>query len=408
MVLSLPCLALVLAGRAAADFVILPPVGGGTHSEGNDISADGSVVVGISTGSLNRGVIWTRSGASYTGTSLGVVSGATDSYAYGVSADGQVVVGYGNRAGFSRATRWTQATGQVEPLSATWAFSTALGVSDDGNTFVAYVNTDASSPYRAVRVQGTGASQTVQQLQSYVGTLNGSPYVHDFATAVSGDGRVSAGYATVQNLSGERPLVWDASGNYTPIGDSSFFGHAYAASGSGSVIVGEGTFPFGMGQSRLSFRWTAAGGLQSLGTLSPTGQGSEADDVSQDGTVVVGRSGITIGVSDAFVWTQATGMQDLNTLLATQGVSTAGWTLTRVWAISGDPVAGYNLSGTAVMNGATDGFVLTGFQLPTSVPEPSPLSLLGFLFAGLLGWTHGARFLGWRHPHLVRKRGLTA
>jgi probable HAF family extracellular repeat protein len=65
------------------------------------------------------------------------------------------------------------------------------------------------------------------------------------------------------------------------------------------------------GQLR-AFRWTAARGMQDLGTLG--GSGSVAYGVSADGSVVVGRADNAAGQWRAFRWTEARGMQDLGTL----------------------------------------------------------------------------------------------
>jgi probable HAF family extracellular repeat protein len=80
---------------------------------------------------------------------------------------------------------------------------------------------------------------------------------------------------------------------------------AWGVSADGSVVVGMAVNAAGKGRA---FRWTAARGMQDLGTL-PGGDESWADAVSADGSVVVGISG-----GRAFRWTAARGMQDLGTL----------------------------------------------------------------------------------------------
>ncbi len=81
---------------------------------------------------------------------------------------------------------------------------------------------------------------------------------------------------------------------------------ANAVSADGSVVVGEA--PFGI-YSR-AFRWTQAGGMQSLGSLS--NHKSNALGVSADGNVVVGYDENTNRLMRPFRWTQATGMQALH------------------------------------------------------------------------------------------------
>jgi probable HAF family extracellular repeat protein len=85
---------------------------------------------------------------------------------------------------------------------------------------------------------------------------------------------------------------------------------ADGVSADGSVVVGWARNAAGY---RRAFRWTAARGMQDLGTL-PGGGGSEATAVSADGSVVVGYAYDAAGQTRAFRWTAARGMQDLGTL----------------------------------------------------------------------------------------------
>jgi probable HAF family extracellular repeat protein len=90
---------------------------------------------------------------------------------------------------------------------------------------------------------------------------------------------------------------------------------AYAVSADGSVVVGwDWIDVLGYGYAR-AFRWTAAGGMQDLGTLPGMGW-SGALGVSADGSVVVGWAENAEGQDRAFRWTAAGGMEDLNTTYA--------------------------------------------------------------------------------------------
>ena len=94
-----------------------------------------------------------------------------------------------------------------------------------------------------------------------------------------------------------------------------------AVNGDGSLIVGFD----GSG----AFRWTAAGGIQSLGV-----PGSRATDVSSDGTVVVGMSD-----QEAFVSSEILGFQPVGFL--------RGDTSSEATAVAGDfggVVVGYSLN----------------------------------------------------------------
>jgi probable HAF family extracellular repeat protein len=89
-----------------------------------------------------------------------------------------------------------------------------------------------------------------------------------------------------------------------------------AISADGTVVVGGATSASG----NEAFRWNSATGMVGLGDLpgggsNPNGRGSEAQGVSADGSVVVGKGSSADSVPvEAFSWTQQNGMVGLGYL----------------------------------------------------------------------------------------------
>ena len=161
--------------------------------------------------------------------------------------------------------------------------------------------------------------------------------------------------------------------------DGNPIGEALAASSDGSVVVGAN-----YGGSMEAWRWTAETGAQPIGVLAgmpagikgtqrskvqprPVGHGERADarlgapdgffppqayafGVSDDGNVVVGRSG-AYPFQSAVIWTPATGMQYLSDYATAHGVTIpAGWALLSANAVSADgkTIGGWGANGNAI------------------------------------------------------------
>ncbi|WP_297831037.1 hypothetical protein [Thermomonas sp.] len=254
---------------------------GGSYSEARAVSADGSVVVGTSYrgddeyGSDRHAFRWV--GGTMTG--LGTLGGSY-SEAHAVSADGSVVVGWASIIDSQKAHafRWTQGGGMVGLGTLGGNYSAAYGVNADGSVVVGSTTTETDITEAFRWTQATGMVG--------LGTLGG---------------------------------------NYSA---------AYGVNADGSVVVGSSYLGPGDGSDRHAFRWTQGGGMVSLGTLG--GYYSEAYAVSANGAVVVGQSVTSDYIQHAFRWTQATGMANLHTLLAAAGVDMTGIYLNRATGVSTD------------------------------------------------------------------------
>jgi probable HAF family extracellular repeat protein len=123
----------------------------------------------------------------------------------------------------------------------------------------------------------------------------------------------------------------------------------------GSVIVGASGVASATGSSH-AFRWSPTEGMQDLGVL-PGTTSSSASGVNGDGTVIVGTSfNWGTAESSAFLWTAAAGMIDLNTYLPAYRVDLTGWQLTEATAVSPDGVV---IVGNGIHNGRVEGWIAT-------------------------------------------------
>jgi len=131
---------------------------------------------------------------------------------------------------------------------------------------------------------------------------------NSFVEAVSANGLVVVGTC---HIPGKEAFRWTADGGMVSLGylPGSRSSEAKAVSSDGSVIVGESN----KGDCAQAYRWTAAGGMVRLGSLPGEGRASVANGVSSDGKIVVGWSAM-----QAFRWTAESGMVGLGKLPGTE------------------------------------------------------------------------------------------
>ncbi|NCR91372.1 MAG: PEP-CTERM sorting domain-containing protein [Microcystis aeruginosa G11-01] len=343
--------------------------GGSFSSDATGVSADGSVVVGQSTGaSGNEAFRWTQATGMV---GLGYLPGGSfSSGASGVSADGSVVVGSSNSANsFLEAFRWTQGTGMVGLgyLPEGDFGSGASGVSADGSVVVGSNSANGNEAFRWTQATGMVGLGDLAGGISFLGGFFSSP-------GVSADGSVVVGSSN-SDFDASR---WTQATGTVGLGNLGWasFGEALGVSSDGSVVVG-----YSSNESSFeAFRWTQQTGMVGLGDLLSSVDTfryfSIASGVSGDGSVVVGYS-LTRNNDgqEAFIWSSTQGMRSLQQVLTNDyGLDLTGWFLNEANAISAD---GLTVVGSGTNpNGLTEAWIASLDGDPNSQPGTTPTNPL--------------------------------
>ncbi len=317
----LPCLTVFLAPAALAGPVFRPlPFSGGLA-----LSKDGSTVVGSTSGRAFR--FSEGSGFAF----LAAESGAISSTLTAVNAGGDVAGGsmsFPSRfgSGFPDEFKGALSINGGPLQSQPWTRSRIVGLSDDGDAVALNYEDLVFADYFA----GFHRRSTNQDL-GLTDSAHGSATC--FAVNVSASGARVIGSI---NNAGSRAVYWDVNapgGNSAPV----YFlpgnppGTANDVSDDGTVIVGTR----GPGNSLSAYRWKEGVGQTILGDF-PGGSNMTATRVSGDGNVVIGDSvSGTLGTR-SFYWTQAGGLQLFSSYLAGLGIEAAGWSEFRAIDLSRD------------------------------------------------------------------------
>ncbi len=208
-----------------------------------------------------------------------------------------------------------------------------------------------------------------------IGHLPGG--AQSWAFALSSDGSTAAGVSDSSN--GSRAIRWSAAGGLQDLGTMSggTVSTGQGVSGNGLVVVGYGTATSGADRA---FRWAApVGPMLNLGVLSAASDVVAAQGASTDGSVVVGYVTLDTGINRAFRWTSAGGMVDIGTL--------AGHTQAVAMAVNADGsvIAGYCLRpghSTAFRWTATGGMVALNPPPSGSSTQASAISPDGAFVVG--------------------------
>lgn len=168
--------------------------GGSVFSDASATSGDGTVVVGDSRSwKGDEAFRWTESGGMV---ALGDLPGGTYScHAYDVSNDGNVIVGYSSSGSGFEAYRWTESEGMVglgDLIGGDFS-SRIFNVSGDGRLMVGY----GTSVYGQKAAIWFGPAYGIRSLKEVLEVEYGldlGVWVLEMATAVSADGRTIVGY----------------------------------------------------------------------------------------------------------------------------------------------------------------------------------------------------------------------
>ncbi len=155
------------------------------------------------------------------------------------------------------------------------------------------------------------------------------------ANAANRDGRVIVGWQ--DSSSGFRQgCIWTNGVQSLITQGASPMGEASAVSADGSVVIGAGV----SGNSFQAWRWTQAGGVQSIGPAPVAGWRGASTSVSSDGSTIVGFYRPFPGPATfgrGFIWTPQDGMRDLTDVAVAAGIAIpSGTVLALPAAISSD------------------------------------------------------------------------
>ena len=305
---------------------------GGCNSRADDVSADGSTVVGQKIlVPLASGAIGFHFRANQTSFIEDFPGGARFLGAEGVSADGSVVTGFGTTADGNEAFRWSGGAAQGLGTLNIGDETFGLGISADGGIIVGINFLGSNMDLSRGFWWQTGVMQEIVPLPT------GEPNIDPESSAwgVSGDGDVIVGATSTTNGYEAYRMI---NGQVIPIGDlpgGAVNGGAFGVSADGSTVVGVGESDNG----DEAFRWRD-GQMIPLGDFPGGDFESRGIDVTADGSVVVGLGEIDgglVSLAQAFIWDEKNGLRSLKDVLEQDyGLDLTGWHLGAAEGISDD------------------------------------------------------------------------
>lgn len=311
---------LAVGGTAwGASFTVIPDIVGDGGWDALRLMSDGQTFVGVS----NHEVFRLTAAEGRVGIStLPATIGSLPLYATTISNDGKSIIG--DLGAGASGFRWTLETGAVEmqaPPGTTTVLAAPTAVSADGGVIVGVVKRDVLG-FNDAYFRWTAATGEVAI------DLPGRP------VAISADGSTIVGSTRSDGFGGGGHIAyrWTEQTGADILGLMPDSGQpvseATLVSADGAVVAGWG-FPPDARIGPKQFRWTAATGMQHLGTL---GDGNYEVAMSPDGDMIVGETKSLIPEahrfatrSQVFVWTKQAGMRTLDEVLTSLGVTDDTW-----------------------------------------------------------------------------------
>lgn len=305
------------AARAEVTFELLGTV------LASDVSADGSVIVGNTVGDYET-FRWTmETGVVPLGRAtvpaLGVGAGIPE-----VSADGRRISAtiLGADGTYATPGRWTLGEGWQETMPPTppdgglldQSYGSAWGLSGDGETLVGLYWRPGQPGGSAHPSRWTESSGVVD-----LGTAVGSGR----ANGANADGTVIAGWE--EDSTGVwQPTVW-MHGVRTTLNPTEGFCEAVTVNPAGTIIGGSSWIPGGNLADAAVWRWNGSDWSEEIlghlpGTFPHYGYVT-CNDMTADGSVIVGYNRFDFSSSAGFIWTPSTGMVDVTDFLTDNGVT---------------------------------------------------------------------------------------
>jgi uncharacterized membrane protein len=352
---------------------------GWTLREARDVSADGTVVVGVGTNpggntEAFRAVVPRAACPAVEITGNGATLNFVPNITFtGISTDGDTAVGTfidpDDPEGIPLGITWTAADGMVtiNPLPGDTA-SALIGASCQAETIA---GTSSDDDTTRGFVDAGGAPFIIEPLGSCVGA---QVALH----ALSNDGFAVVGSSTVSSGGCVTPIYWQGNLVELPLLPGGTDGEALGMAGDGNAIVGyvnigggpritlwpdlasppedlgadqatdasyDGAVVVGTTANGQAFRWTEDDGVVTIGA-------GAAATISDDGSTIGG-----ISDTGAFIWRESTGMVDLPAHLAGLDIDASAFNFIEVTNVSTD---GRVIVGRAMCDsGDEGGFVLT-------------------------------------------------